>query len=104
MLSNHERRELARIEQALREDPEWREPHGMPARSPWWRLWGIRLLSGFSVFLMMIGVVTTDGDLLLQGVLMMGAACGWWLCRQVVEAKAAELAKHQQPDQPEPEH
>jgi len=34
MLSNHERRELARIEQALREDPEWREPRAIPCRSP----------------------------------------------------------------------
>jgi hypothetical protein len=97
MLSNHERRELARIEQGLREDPDWREPRGM-GRTPWWRRWGIRLLAGFSVFLMMIGVVTTDGDLLLQGVLMMGASCGWWLCRQVVEAKAEERSKDEQPE------
>lgn len=97
MLSNHERRELARIEQGLREDPEWREPRGM-GRAPWWRRWGVRVLAGFSVFLMMIGVVTTDGDLLLQGVLMMGAACGWWLCRQVVEAKAEQQQKDEQPE------
>ena len=97
MLSNYERRELARIEQALREDPDWREPHGLAARHPWWRRWGIRLLSGFSVFLMLIGIITTDGNLLLQGVLMMGASCGWWLCRQVVEAQAAERSKDEQP-------
>jgi Protein of unknown function (DUF3040) len=98
MLSNHERRELARIEQALREDPDWREPEDVVARPPWWRRWGIRLLSGFAGFLMLIGVITTDGDLLLQGVLMMGAACGWWLCRQVVEAKATDRAKNEQPE------
>lgn len=98
MLSNHERRELARIEQGLREDPDWREPHGMVGRIPWWRRWGIRLLSGFAVFLMLLGVITTDGDLLLQGVLMMGAACGWWLCRQVVEAKAEQRSKDEQPE------
>ena len=98
MLSNHERRELARIEQGLREDPDWREPQGMAARTPWWRRWGIRLLAGFSGFLMVIGVLTTDGDLLLQGVLLMGASCGWWLGRQVVEAKAAERSKDQQPE------
>ena len=34
MLSNYERRELARIEQALREDPDWREPYGLAAGAP----------------------------------------------------------------------
>ena len=97
MLSNHERRELARIEQGLRDDPDWREPQGA-GRIPWWRRWGIRLLAGFSGLLMFIGVLTTDGDLLLQGVLLMGASCGWWLGRQVVEAKAAERSKDQQPE------
>ena len=66
MLSNHERRELARIEQALREDPEWREPPAMPGRSTWWHRWGLRLLIGFAGLVMTIGVVTTDGDLLLR--------------------------------------
>jgi hypothetical protein len=36
MLSNHERRELARIEQGLREDPSWREPRDRPVGSTWW--------------------------------------------------------------------
>ncbi len=44
MLSNHERRELARLERALREDPEWREPPAMPGRGTWWHRWGLRLL------------------------------------------------------------
>ena len=101
MLSNHERRELARIEQGLREDPDWREPPGLTGRTAWWRRWGIRLLAGFAGLVMLIGVLTTTGDLLLQGVLMMGAACGWWLCRQVVEAKASEQSKDGQPEQPE---
>ena len=39
MLSNHERRELARIEQGLREDPSWREPRDQPVGSTWWRRW-----------------------------------------------------------------
>jgi Protein of unknown function (DUF3040) len=88
MLSKHERRELARIEQGLREDPDWREPQVLPAHPTWWRRWGLRLLIGFAGLVLVIGVVTTAGDLLLEGVLMMGAACGWWLCRQVAAAKA----------------
>jgi hypothetical protein len=87
MLSNYERRELARIEQGLREDPNWREPSGRPGGG-WWRRWGLRLLIGFAGLVMTIGVITTAGELLLQGVLLMGAACVWWLCRQVGEAKA----------------
>jgi predicted oxidoreductase len=98
MLSNHERRELARIEQALREDQDWREPNGLARHLPWWRRYGIRLLAGFSGLVMLIGVLTTAGELLLQGVLLMGASCGWWLCRQVVEAKQAEQSKDQQPE------
>ena len=96
MLSNHERRELARIEQGLREDPSWLEPRDLPIGSTWWRRWGLRLLIGFAGLVMTIGVLTTAGGLLLQGVLMMGAACAWWLCRQVAAAKAESPA-----DQPE---
>lgn len=99
MLSNHERRELARIEQALREDPEWREPPPMPGRGTWWHRWGLRLLIGFAGLVMTIGVVTTDGDLLLQGVLMMGLSCVWWLRRQVVAAKQGSPSAD-----PRPEH
>jgi len=72
MLSNHERRELARIEQGLREDPSWREPRDRPVGSTWWRRWGLRLLIGFAGLVLTIGVLTTAGGLLLQGVLMMG--------------------------------
>ena len=98
MLSNHERRELARIEQGLREDPSWREPPDRPVGSTWWRRWGLRLLIGFAGLVLTIGVLTTAGGLLLQGVLMMGAACGWWLCRQAAAAKAESRTDHQ------PEH
>ena len=97
MLSNHERRELASIEQGLREDPNWREPPDLPVGSTWWRRWGLRLLIGFAGLVMAIGVLTAAGGLLLQGVLMMGAACGWWLCRQVAAAKA-ESPADQQPE------
>lgn len=99
MLSNHERRELARIEQALREDPEWRELPAMPGLGTWWHRWGLRLLIGFAGLVMTIGVVTTDGDLLLQGVLMMGASGVWWLRRQVVAAKQESPSTD-----PRPEH
>ena len=70
----------------------------MPGRSTWWRRWGLRLLIGFAGLVMMIGVITTAGDLLLQGVLMMGAAGGWWLCRQVVAAKAESRSADHQPE------
>ena len=99
MLSNHERRELARIEQALREDPEWREPQAMPGRSTWSRRWGLRLLIGFAGLVLTIGVITTDGDLLLQGVLMMGASGVWWLRRQVVAAKQESRSTELRPEQ-----
>ena len=92
MLSNHERRELARIEQALREDPEWREPPAAAGRSPWWRRWGLRLLIGFASLVLVIGIVTAAGDLVLEAVLMMGAACVWWLCRQAAAARAESRA------------
>jgi Protein of unknown function (DUF3040) len=98
MLSNHERRELARLEQALREDPEWREPQGLPGPTTWWRRWGLRLLIGFAGFVMTIGVLTSAGELLLQGVLLSGAACGWWLCRQVAAAKAESRPTDHQPE------
>jgi hypothetical protein len=98
MLSNHERRELARIEQGLREDPEWHEPQAMTERSTRWRRWGLRLLIGFASLVLVIGVITTADDLLLQGVLMMGAACGWWLCRQVAAGKAQSRPADHQPE------
>ena len=98
MLSNHERRELARIEQGLREDPEWREPHGVTEHSTWWRRWGLRLLIGFAGVVMVIGVITTAGNLLLQGVLMTGAACLWWLCRQAAAARAESRSADDPPE------
>jgi hypothetical protein len=98
MLSNHERRELARIEQGLREDPDWHEPQGRTGVSAGWRRWGLRLLIGFAGFVMAIGVITTTGDLVLQGVLMMGAACGWWLFRQVAAAKSGSQPADHQPE------
>ena len=103
MLSNHERRELARIERGLREDPEWREPRGMPGLTTWWRQWGLRLLIGFAGLVLLIGMTTDSGDLLLQGVLLMGAACGWWLCRQVAAAKAEPQSTEHRPEhRPDP--
>jgi uncharacterized membrane protein len=62
------------------------------------RRWGLRLLIGFAGLVMTIGVITTDGELLLQGVLMMGAACVWWLCRQVVAAKEESHSADHQPE------
>jgi Flp pilus assembly protein TadB len=100
MLSNHERRELARIEQGLRDDPSWREPRGLPEGTTWWHRWGLRLLIAFSGLVMTIGVITTAGELLLQGVLMMGAACAWWLCRQAAAARAESQSQSQSPDLP----
>ena len=99
MLSNYERRELARIEAGLRADPDGREPRAGAGRPAWARRCGLQLLIGFAGLVMTIGVIATDGPLLLQGVLMMGGACAWWLCRQVAAAKA----EPQSPDR-EPEH
>jgi hypothetical protein len=99
MLSNHERRELARIERALREDPDWREPRGLTGRLPWWSRWGLRLLIGFAGLVIATGVVTGDPDLLLQGLLLMAGGGGWWVCRQVAAAKAqAPPADDHQPE------
>ena len=58
-----------------------------------------RLLIGFAGLVMTIGVVTTDGDLLLQGVLMMGASGVWWLRRQVVAAKQESRSTELRPEQ-----
>jgi hypothetical protein len=98
MLSNHERRELARIEQGLREDPNVREPRALPVGTSWWRRWGLRLLIGFAGFVMAVGVITAAGELVLQGVLMMGAACVWWLFRQAAAAKAESPSADHQPE------
>lgn len=98
MLSNHERRELARIEQGLRDDPSWREPRGLTGGATWWHRWGLRVLIAFSGLVMTIGVITTAGELLLQGVLMMGAACGWWLCRQAAAANAESRSSDLPPE------
>jgi Flp pilus assembly protein TadB len=98
MLSNHERRELARIEAALREDPDWREPRVEAGPPRWWRRWRLQLLIGFAGLVMTIGILATDGPLLLQGVLLMGASCVWWLCRQVAAARSESQPPDQQPE------
>jgi hypothetical protein len=76
MLSDHERRELGRIEDGLAGD-RWLvdvlDGDGRAGR----RRWPIRALVCFGILLLSIGILTAGGMLVLQGLLIGGAGIAW---------------------------
>jgi hypothetical protein len=74
MLSDHERRELALIEQGLEADPRLAASLGGHRRQ---RRWLIRLLTGLGILLIVTGLLTSTGGLVLQGLLAVGGAVAW---------------------------
>ncbi len=88
MLSDHERRELALIEQGLETDPRLA---ASLAEVPRRRRWPIRLLTIFGVLLILIGLLTGAGGLVLQGLLAAGAGVAWsrWRTWQAARQRRA---------------
>ena len=74
MLSEHERRELALIEQGLEADPRLAASLGGARRQ---RRWPIRLLTALGILLIVTGLLTSTGELVLQGLLAVGAVVAW---------------------------
>jgi hypothetical protein len=85
MLSDRERRELARIEQALAADDR-RLAQAFGGRSVAARprrRWPVRALIGFGVLLLVVGLLTGADGLFVQGLLFGGAGVLWarWRAR-----------------------
>jgi hypothetical protein len=84
MLSNHERRELARIERDLAaEDRRFTHiladfAHGGDASR---RRWPARAVTGFGILVLVAGLVAgADAALMLQGLLITAVGVAWsWL-------------------------
>jgi uncharacterized membrane protein YphA (DoxX/SURF4 family) len=74
MLSDYERRELALIEQGLEADPRLAASLSAGRRP---RRWPIRLLTALGILLVVTGLLTSTGGLVLQGLLAVGAAVVW---------------------------
>jgi hypothetical protein len=79
MLSDHEKRELALMEQALQDDPGcMRSLRRM--NDPWGRhLWKVRAAIGFGVFLMVAGMILDLGSVLFEGSLVVVVVGLGWL-------------------------
>lgn len=81
MLSEHDRRELALIEERLRSDDQpfadtFQAGRLRPRRD---HRWMRRALVGFGAFILMVGLAAGDAGLFLQGLLVFGAGIGWTL-------------------------
>ena len=87
MLSDRERRVLAMIEEGLRAD-EGRFVDALHAttarRDPRQHRWAVRALAGFGVLLVVLGMVTDSGGLIMQGLLFGTAGVAWsrWRSRR----------------------
>jgi len=92
MLSDRERHELALIEEGLRAEDR-RFADGFQARPPSRRTprWPVRALLAFGVFVVAVGVLTSTGTLVLQGLACIGGGVGW-LRWQAVQAFRAAVA------------
>jgi hypothetical protein len=75
MLSEHERRQLARIEEGLEADPQL-VASLRDVRRRRRRL--VRVLIAFGILLILSGMLTNTGALVLQGFLAVGAGCAWF--------------------------
>ena len=81
MLSEHDRRELALIEERLRSDDRrftdiFHAGRAGPRRD---RRWTRRALVGFGAFMLLVGLAAGAAGLFLQGLLVFGAGVGWTL-------------------------
>ena len=92
MLSDHERRELSLIEQGLEGDPRLAASLAQVGRR---RRWPVRLLAGFAVLLIVTGLLTGAGALVLQGLVAGGACVAWsrWRSRRAARTDRAGGAR-----------
>jgi hypothetical protein len=78
MLSDREQQELARIEAALKaEDRRFAEGLRKGPQIDRTRRWPARSVLAFGVFLIVIGLLTSAGMLVFQGLLATGAGVAW---------------------------
>ena len=79
MLSDDERRELARIEESLTaEDHRLADAFRTGRRTGRQRRrWPVRALIGFGIMLLVVGLLTGTEELFLQGLLFGGAGVAW---------------------------
>lgn len=84
MLSEHDRRELALIEERLRCDDRAFADTFHTGRPGWLRgrRWASRALLGFGAFIVVAGLAAGAADVCLQGLLVLGAGIVWILLRR----------------------
>ena len=102
MLNEHDRRELALIEERLRSDDR-RFADTFHADLPGRRRdhrWARRALVGFGAFMLMVGVAAGAAELFLQGLLAVGAGIVWTLLRRRTAAGKGRSAGSAQPGAP----
>ena len=102
MLSEHDRRELALIEEQLRSDDRrfadtFHAGRPGPRRD---RRWARRALVGFGAFTLMVGLAAGAAGLFLQGLLVLGAGIVWTLLRRRTAAGKGRSAGSAQPGYP----
>ena len=85
MLSEHDRHELALIEERLRSDDRHFADafHAGRPGSRRDRRWARRALLGFGVFMLMVGLAAGAADVFAQGLLAVGAGIVWTLVRRL---------------------
>jgi Protein of unknown function (DUF3040) len=82
MLSDREREELGLIEQGLRDDSRFAASFGHRRRPPLHlRRWFVRTAVAVGLLIALCGLVVGAVGLFLQGILLAGPCCGWWLWR-----------------------
>jgi Flp pilus assembly protein TadB len=99
MLSEHDRRELALIEERLRSDDRRFADTFQTARPGWRRdrRWARRALLGLGAFMLIVGLAAGAAELVLQGLLVVGAGIVWTLLRRRTAAAERRPAARPQP-------
>src|SRR5215213_9794942 len=77
MLSRDEERELALLEESLRE-PTWKRLMRAVEGPVWRHRWKVRSLFAFGVLVWVSGGATGDGDLTYQGCLITTVVIAYW--------------------------
>jgi Protein of unknown function (DUF3040) len=103
MLSDDERCELDLIEGGLAGDR--RLVDALATTRSARRRWPIRALVGFGILLVTIGILTGDGTLVLQGLLIggAGAAWHWWRDNRATRAAGDHERSTPRPAAPPPD-